>query len=143
MSEILCQATEFNSQGEFAAYVGRRIDWCWDKWQEKYATAPRLEWALRELAKWHKEGDNAPECVLKYVVKSKMTEEESVDHYMKMPMNEWPESLGKTLANVFKHIGFCGEVVVGTIRAWYNNPVEMSYYEVSAIWEADSEGGEA
>jgi hypothetical protein len=39
---------------------------CWDEWLEVYADDPRLEWALRELAKWVKDGDAAPECILKY-----------------------------------------------------------------------------
>lgn len=64
------RAAETDSQYEFAAVVRVRFDVCWSTddyanpgWLEKYDGDPRLEWALRELAKWVKEGDGAPECV--------------------------------------------------------------------------------
>lgn len=70
ISAILVRAAETDSQYEFAAVVRVRFDVCWSTddyanpgWLEKYDGDPRLEWALRELAKWVKEGDGAPECV--------------------------------------------------------------------------------
>ena len=67
ISEVLYRAKTNHEQGMFAAYVGRETGMCWEDWLKEFADDPRLEWALRELAKWHKDGDNAPECVLKYV----------------------------------------------------------------------------
>jgi len=71
ISEVLIRAKTNHAQGMFAAYVAVRPDMCWGDWLKEFADDTRLEWALRELSKWHKDGDNAPECVLKYVVKDK------------------------------------------------------------------------
>ena len=67
LSEILVRAATTDTQGEFAAYIRVHPEWCWSVWVEKYKDDPRLEWSLRELAKWRKEGDGAPECVLQFV----------------------------------------------------------------------------
>ena len=68
LSEILVRAASGDhDKGMFAAYIRVRSDMCWGKWMTEFKDDPRLEWALRELAKWYKEGDGVPDCVLKFV----------------------------------------------------------------------------
>lgn len=59
VSEILWQASGGNQNREMlAALIGKKSDWCWDDWL--VFDHPEKEWALEELRKWVKEGDDAP-----------------------------------------------------------------------------------
>ncbi|MEY2655103.1 MAG: hypothetical protein RLZZ524_2131 [Pseudomonadota bacterium] len=63
ISEILWRAAGDNEQRQMlAAYVGRRTDWCWDTWRAWQH--PDREWALSELRKWVRDGDEAPDVLL-------------------------------------------------------------------------------
>jgi len=60
VSEILFRAAQGDySKESFAAWVDRKVDWCWEKW--KSFQHPLREWAIEELRKFIKEGDNVPE----------------------------------------------------------------------------------
>lgn len=65
LSEILWRAAEdVQPRQMLTAFVGRRTDWCWGKWATwKH---PQKTWALKELAKWITDGDDAPDLVKKY-----------------------------------------------------------------------------
>lgn len=63
LSEILWRAADTESRQMLAAFVGRKTDWCWDEWETWQH--PEREWALAELAKWVRDGDDAPEIVLR------------------------------------------------------------------------------
>jgi hypothetical protein len=63
VSEILWQAAGENANRRMvAALVGRQDDWCWDKFLA--LAYPERFWALQELKKWIKEGDDAPDLLL-------------------------------------------------------------------------------
>ena len=64
LSEILWRAAgDVESRLMLAAYVGRRVEWCWSQWE--VWTHPDREWALAELAKWihPDDGDGVPKIV--------------------------------------------------------------------------------
>jgi hypothetical protein len=44
-----------------ATYVGRQVSLCWKDW-EKFQH-PERGWAIKELAKWVKDGDDAPDFI--------------------------------------------------------------------------------
>ena len=76
IAEILFRAAESDLlKQSFALLIRQHVDWCWNVWLAD--TAPRSieqaqwdalvvanrAWALSELAKWVKDGDNAPAAV--------------------------------------------------------------------------------
>jgi len=68
LSEILWQASgNLQSRKMLAAFVGRQTAWCWEKWETW--KNPQKSWALKELSKWIKGGDGAPDLVKKYTKK--------------------------------------------------------------------------
>lgn len=74
ISEILWRVSGDNqNRGTLATFIARKTDWCWDDWLA--FEHPEKEWALEELRKWVKEGDNAPEVlnVHKYNSKNQQT----------------------------------------------------------------------
>ena len=82
LSEILYRAsgTDLGCQA-LAALIARRTDWCWQTWtsdkapkgieQEEWKSVivAHRDWALSELAKWVKDGDDAPGALRQYVAK--------------------------------------------------------------------------
>jgi hypothetical protein len=61
MSEILWRAATTQEQEHLAGYVGRHTEMCWAAWE--MFEHPAREWAIDELAKWVKDGDDAPEFI--------------------------------------------------------------------------------
>lgn len=61
ISEILWRTAKTQSRQMLVAFISKKTDWCWELWQQ--FDHPDREWALNELAKWVKQGDNAPSCV--------------------------------------------------------------------------------
>jgi hypothetical protein len=67
LSELLRRAAgESVERRSLAGLIRVSIDWCWDDFLERIED-PHKTWALKELAKWVKEGNGAPECVTQYV----------------------------------------------------------------------------
>jgi hypothetical protein len=50
-------------------YVRTHTGECWDELLR--IDHPEKEWALTELAKWHKEGDDAPAIIRRYAKRGK------------------------------------------------------------------------
>lgn len=62
LAEILWRAAGGNIIREMlAAFVGRKTEWCWDR--RITFDHPEKQWAIDELGKWVKDGDNAPELL--------------------------------------------------------------------------------
>jgi hypothetical protein len=62
LSAILWSSAEGNGPRQMlAAFVGRKEEWCWSNWAAW--EHPEKAWALRELARWIVDGDDAPEIV--------------------------------------------------------------------------------
>lgn len=62
ISEILWRASGDNLNRQIlAALIGRKLDWCWSDWLA--LDLLEKEWAITELRKWVKEGDDAPEIL--------------------------------------------------------------------------------
>jgi uncharacterized protein YjbI with pentapeptide repeats len=59
LSEILWQASDGDiAKLMLAAFIARKTDWCWDEW--KSFEHPLKPWAIIEMGKWIKDGDNVP-----------------------------------------------------------------------------------
>jgi hypothetical protein len=58
VSEILWRVATTTRQQMLAAFIGRRIDWCWRDWLA--FETPEREWALAELRQWVKPDDDVP-----------------------------------------------------------------------------------
>jgi hypothetical protein len=63
LSEILWRAARTRSQQMLAAFVGRATHMCWDDFRKM--RHPAKQWARRELAKWVRPNDGAPDYIRK------------------------------------------------------------------------------
>lgn len=63
LSTILLSAAEDDiDKLKLASLISTQQQWCWDDFLA--LNDPLQDWALDELAKWHVEGDNAPEFIV-------------------------------------------------------------------------------
>ena len=82
LSEILYRASGQDlGRQALAALIGRNVGWCWETWLSDDApggvdqddwlgiVVDHRPWALSELAKWVKDGDDAPGALRQYVAK--------------------------------------------------------------------------
>jgi hypothetical protein len=75
LAEILWRAAGDNEpRAMLAAYVGRKTGRCWEQWEAW--EHPDKKWALCELAKWCRDGDDAPDCVRRYAAQPAETAEQ-------------------------------------------------------------------
>ena len=64
LSEILWRSADTMSRERLAAWIGRKLNWCWKEFLA--AADPDKDWAMGELAKWVREGDGAPTAIRKF-----------------------------------------------------------------------------
>ena len=60
-------AKDNQSRQMLAAFIGRNREWCWERWQK--FEHPERDWAISELAKLVREGDDSPDIIRKAVKK--------------------------------------------------------------------------
>ncbi len=69
ISEILLRAAGDNVDRRMVVgLIHISPDWCWEEFLG--LTHPQRQWALEELAKWVKDGDNAPEILKRMAAKN-------------------------------------------------------------------------
>ena len=62
ISEILIRAAGDDlDRSSLAGLIRIRTDWCWDVWTK--LDHPARDWAIKELSKWVKDDDGAPEIL--------------------------------------------------------------------------------
>ena len=58
IAEILWRAADTEPRQMLAAFAGRQTQRCWDEWRDW--NHPERDWAITELRKWIKDGDDSP-----------------------------------------------------------------------------------
>ena len=61
VAEILWRVAPSPIEEQFAAWIGRKYEFCWEQFLA--FDSPCKEWALAELRKWVTDGDNAPDAL--------------------------------------------------------------------------------
>ena len=61
VAEILWRVAPSPIEEQFAAWIGRKYEFCWDQFLA--FDSPCKEWALAELRKWVTNDDNAPDVL--------------------------------------------------------------------------------